>query len=70
MPFLAVIGWPELVGVFIVLIPIVIYLSAIPMGVYVARQRGRSGWIGAGFALVLSWLGVLIVAVLPKEESP
>lgn len=40
------------------------------LGVYVAGEKGRSGWEGFALAFVFGPFGVIVEALLPRREKP
>jgi hypothetical protein len=62
-------GPPEIMG-FLLFGFLIWYATVVWLGLYVAGEKGRSGWEGVGLALVFGPLGVLVVALLPTLGPP
>lgn len=45
----------------------IFWVLPIPLGVYFAMDKGRSGWYGAAWCFFLSWIGFCIILLSPAS---
>ena len=55
--------------VVLLIVLVALWVGSMYFGSRIADSKGYSPWIGLVLGLVLSWVGLIIVAVLPKRSS-
>lgn len=59
-------GGPELV---VILIELILVLPPIVLTPYIGNKKGYELWVGILLGLILSWIGLIIIGLMPKGRA-